>query len=165
MPPSDIVCRHYQRGHCSYGSRCKFRHEQTRGNNATGGNSRTNRPRTVPVPHPDGVCKVFWTSGSCPRAFECTFKHSKGSNASAGASPRPEILDDESCLIADTLTALLDRCASYRDGDVLSPAQAMSKLEGRFTNTLRTGAQVCDFVQVIRSVHARNRSWVRRPLS
>ncbi|KIP03937.1 hypothetical protein PHLGIDRAFT_129844 [Phlebiopsis gigantea 11061_1 CR5-6] len=42
---------------------------------------------------------------------------------------------------------------------MLSPAQAMSKLEGRFTDTLRTGAQVCDFVQVIRSVHARNRSW------
>ncbi|TFK23669.1 P-loop containing nucleoside triphosphate hydrolase protein [Coprinopsis marcescibilis] len=75
-------CRYFRtnRG-CDKGGSCHFSH--TQGSNGTSNSQRpsqssnrgrSDKPPALPQP-PHGVCRLFWSTGNCERAFDCRFKH------------------------------------------------------------------------------------------
>lgn len=168
-PPK--VCNLFLQGKCNYGKKCKFEHSR----NASASPSSRGRggapPRGGHRPSPSGhnpnvprdVCRLYWTSGRCDRAFDCSFKHVQGENA-PGADVGTEA--EDTGVDYSSVDALAGE-AGVETRPSLSPAEAHNHLKPfmadnyRFTSTSR----IQGFVRVFASVHSQNRAWVCLRLS
>ncbi|KAF4681713.1 hypothetical protein FOZ63_004929, partial [Perkinsus olseni] len=77
------VCRHFLRGTCSFGDRCRFSHtvgsspQQVKPTSSTGSSTQNGRP--------SGICHQFFQTGTCNRD-RCLFRHER---PSAPTAPKP----------------------------------------------------------------------------
>lgn len=182
---SQGVCKFHLQGRCSYGSKCKFAHSARGGarggvsprgraggrGTGRGSHSSVTRASRIAAGIPSDVCEVYWTSGRCDRAFECTFKHSQGSKAPAGSVPSVHEDDDDDDDDGedeplDFFSA--DGLATYGGADAPSdamatPVQVHNDIRPFLRDDIRlvTAARVQAFVNVVSNVHSRNKAWVR----
>lgn len=171
-------CKFYRdKGSCRFGASCKFSHshgdrESSSRPPASGGGNRPpqssrrtsppDRTNTQPagnVPH--NACKLYWTTGSCNRSFDCSFKHVKGSNAPPGASEDSggDAAEPPDLFTAEGFAAQVGSGQQER----LSPAEAHNHLKQflRDTYQFEGAATVRGFVRIFASVNDVNKSWVR----
>ena len=84
------VCRFFaQSQQCKFGKKCKFSHQRPGDASIVGGPARSSSSSNTPGrPNgaPPGTCNFYWTTGSCNRSFDCSFKHVKGTAAAASTS-------------------------------------------------------------------------------
>mmetsp|Transcript_2571 Transcript_2571/g.4551 ORF Transcript_2571/g.4551 Transcript_2571/m.4551 type:complete len:263 (-) Transcript_2571:908-1696(-) len=70
------VCRNYLAGHCAFGARCKYSHDEGLGDQpATNGNR--NQSSTQKNSKESQVCRNF-LQGSCAFGTRCNYRHDKG---------------------------------------------------------------------------------------
>ena len=171
-------CRLFQKGSCRFGARCKYSHVASgsvpsatasrRGNDRTGGQGSAS-PQTGPssnVQVPPGVCRVYWTAGKCNRAFECTFKHLKGSSAPAGLEASPNnkgnsVSDDTPDFFSAEGLAV-NAGAGNVERHSLTPVEAHNHMRPfmRDNYHFESAARVQGFVRIFASVNDRNKAWV-----
>lgn len=168
-PPK--ICNLFLQGKCNYGKKCKFEHSRNASASSSsrgrGGAPSRGGHRPSPPGHnpnvPRDVCRLYWTSGRCDRAFDCSFRHVQGGNAPAadiGTEAEDTGVDYSS---VDALAGE----AGVETRPSLSPAEAHNHLKPfmadnyRFTSTSR----IQGFVRVFASVHSQNRAWVCLRLS
>ncbi|EED83477.1 predicted protein [Postia placenta Mad-698-R] len=109
---------------------------------------------------PPRVCNTFWASGSCARAFECTFKHERKPATPAVEAPVSE--EDEVDPDFFSMEGLAMNTGSVREErHSLTPSEAHNYIKSflgdnhRFENASR----VQGFVRILASVNDRNKSW------
>ena len=113
---------------------------------------------------------MYWTAGSCNRAFECPFKHLKGSNASAGAEPTtvantPTQGADGGTPDFFTVEGLAVNAGAGRvERHTLTPVEAHNHLRPflRDNYHFENAGRVQGFVRILASVNDRNKAWVSR---
>lgn len=179
-PPK--ICNLYLKGSCRFGARCKFEHARA---SSASPSSRGGSPSTKGGPPPTrggqrsspsnvggqnanvprDVCRMYWTSGRCDRAFDCSFKHVKGENAPDAAVEGD--VGGEANVDFSSVEALAGEAATETQRPSLTPAEAHNYLKPflannyQFTNTSR----IQGFVRVFASVHNQNKTWVGSDLS
>ncbi|KAI1789230.1 hypothetical protein LXA43DRAFT_1155066 [Ganoderma leucocontextum] len=176
---------------CRFGNRCKFSHDvggstPSRGSSSPAGfNSSPSRSRSqTPAPRapnrstgnrgggpglqgvPRNVCQFYWTSGACDRAFDCSFRHVRGTTAT-GAQETTAAQGDNSGEDDDVVDffspeGLAASAGSVReDHHTLNPSEVHNHLKEFLRDSYRfeTAAQVQGFVRVLASVNDRNKTW------
>lgn len=116
---------------------------------------------------------MFWTAGSCNRAFDCTFKHMKGSGATAGLdsngpgssltnSALPSDGDSVDFFSSEGLAVNIG--AGREERHNLTPVEAHNHLKPFLRDNYHfdRAANVQGFVRILASVNDRNKAWVRR---
>ncbi|CAE6460674.1 unnamed protein product [Rhizoctonia solani] len=91
---SKPICRFHQSpGGCRQGTNCKFAHTGTSGasTNASESGGNSSNPTQPPLdPNvPAGICRFFWSRGSCNRGSSCTYVHQRPD--SQGNPPTPSV--------------------------------------------------------------------------
>ena len=80
------ICFDFQKGKCTRGDNCKYRHEKVKGGEkgkGKGGKSRSpSRTRSLSPGSRQEICK-FFAAGTCRRGKDCAFKHVKPAAAAA----------------------------------------------------------------------------------
>lgn len=184
------VCRLYAKNQrCKYGNNCKFEHD--RGGNAAQGGSRSSQssrppsilntpPRTPgtnppvgnasPVPGratgvPNQTCNWFWTTGSCARSFDCSFKHIRGPIAAAGTTSAEETIDHESSTDFFSIEGLAvnSGAAARSERHALNPNESHNHLKPflRDNYHFEGASRIQGFVRILGSINDRNKTWVR----
>ncbi|KAJ7772619.1 hypothetical protein DFH07DRAFT_993348, partial [Mycena maculata] len=73
-------CRFHNRpGGCRSGNQCRFSH--------TDASPPTQTARTALPDAPRGICKFYWSTGSCRREFDCIYRHTQNPASSPQATP------------------------------------------------------------------------------
>jgi hypothetical protein len=111
---------------------------------------------------PRGICNFYWSTGTCGREFDCTFKHEtkpgvqESSSTSEPADNTPDFFSLEGLAINNGST--IDAQHS------LSPSEAHNHLRFYlFDNfVFRDAIKVEGFSRIFASVNSRNRAWVRK---
>lgn len=113
---------------------------------------------------PPRVCNTFWASGSCARAFECTFKHERKPTAPAVEAPVSE--EDEVDPDFFSMEGLAMNTGSVREErHSLTPSEAHNYIKSFLGDNhhFENASKVQGFVRILASVNDRNKSWVRWP--
>ncbi|KIP03942.1 hypothetical protein PHLGIDRAFT_76808 [Phlebiopsis gigantea 11061_1 CR5-6] len=173
-------CRLFQQGSCRFGNKCKFSHDATPATSNRGGgthsNTRNNPPgasRASPAPPgasahsnaPVGVCRMFWTAGTCNRAFECTFKHLQGTTAPAGqANKSSDKKDNERDTTPDFFSGeglAMSAGATTLDRHNLTPVEAHNHMKPFLRDNFHfeKAAKIQGFVRILASVNDQNKAW------
>lgn len=105
---------------------------------------------------PRNVCDMFWTSGSCDRAFDCTFQHLRGTTAPAGRGP------DNSESDGTSESEPEDDCLApaAEPSSKMTPTEVHNNLKIFLDAPLRTAPRIQAFVRLLGSVRTSNKSWV-----
>ena len=191
-PPGSGVCRFYGTANgCRYGSSCRYSHDPSqsttpRGPSSSSGQSSPWRSRSQasnsqssptlygarggfkPSGLPHNACQFYWTSGSCNRGFDCSFRHVRGGQA-IGAQETTAAQSGDDNEEDDTLDffspqGLAASAGSVReDRHTLNPSEVHNHLKEFLRDNFRfeSAAQVQGFVRVLASVNDRNKTWVR----
>jgi hypothetical protein len=164
-------CRLFEKGSCKHGSKCKYAHvlgspgPTPARPSGTRPQKQPGSPSTPGERVPANVCRMYWTTGSCNRSFDCSFKHVKGSNAPAGSSSNTGSGDAESDVVPDVFTAegFATHIGSGVDEDQLSPAEAHNhaKIFLKDNYQFTSAGNVKGFVRIFASINDRNKAWVR----
>lgn len=105
---------------------------------------------------PRDVCNFYWTTGSCTKAFDCTWKHIAQTNAPENAPP-PEDID-----FFSTEGLAINNGVVVDEQHKLKPSEAHNHLKAflgdhyHFENTMR----IDGFARIFASVNDRNKFWV-----
>ncbi|KAI0092232.1 hypothetical protein BDY19DRAFT_929008 [Irpex rosettiformis] len=173
------VCRFYaNEGKCRFGTKCKFSHSNATSSpgphrrNGTslspsspgpGGSRPRNGTQALPQPGPAsnvprGVCRIYWGTGTCERLFDCSFKHVKGSVASAstlattqpGVEEPPDFFSAEGLAVNSGATRL-----------ALDPSSAHNNILSFLRDNYRfeNASKMQGFINVVASVNDRNKNW------
>lgn len=159
-------------GTCRFGERCKYSHAQPHG--ARSPSPSTTRTRTSTAAQspaspraasgaPPKVCNFYWTSGSCNRGFECSFRHERQPAAVAQQEPTET---EQTPAAPDFFSAegLAVHNGSVREeGHTLTPSEAHNHIQ-KFVHdryVFSAASHVQGFVRILASVHDRNKAWVR----
>lgn len=174
-------CRLFQQGSCRFGNKCKFSHDAAPATSNRGGgthnNTRNNTPgasRASPASSgasahsnaPVGVCRMFWTAGTCNRAFECTFKHLQGTTAPAGqANKSSDKKDNERDTTPDFFSGeglAMSAGATTLDRHNLTPVEAHNHMKPFLRDNFHfeKAAKIQGFVRILASVNDQNKAWV-----
>lgn len=159
-------------GKCRFGNKCKFAHDrdsQSRSRSSTPGPSSGRAPPTPPPGQPSGVprapprvCNFFWSSGTCSRGFECSFKHERSPSAtSTTGSTAPDQEEEEPDFFSvEGLTA--GNNSTRNEGHALTPSDAHNHLKAFLADNFRfeNAAKVQGFVRILASINERNKAWV-----
>ncbi|KAI0956522.1 hypothetical protein AcW1_005178 [Taiwanofungus camphoratus] len=152
-------------GTCRFGERCKYSHAQPHG--ARSPSPSTTRTRTsTAAPRaasgaPPKVCNFYWTSGSCNRGFECSFRHERQPAAVAQQEPTET---EQTPAAPDFFSAegLAVHNGSVREeGHTLTPSEAHNHIQ-KFVHdryVFSAASHVQGFVRILASVHDRNKAW------
>jgi len=108
---------------------------------------------------PRGVCYFFWSSGSCKRGFECTFKHQL----------KPDVTEpSDSVTLSDpdffSTEGLAENNHSPRSTIyTIKPAEAHNHIQSflRDNYMFDLAFRVDGFVRIFASINGRNKAWVR----
>lgn len=158
-------------GKCRFGSKCKFAHDrdpQNRSRSSTPGPSSSGTPPLSPPTRPGGltrapprVCNFYWSSGTCSRGFDCSFKHERPpSSSSATGLPAADIEEEPDFFSVEGLTA--GSSATRDERHALTPSDAHNHLKGFLADNFRfeTAAKVQGFVRILASINDKNKAWV-----
>ena len=166
------LCNNFLRtGKCQYGSKCKFIHDRvprnqsrssTPGPSASGASPPppSNRPNGLPRA-PPRVCNYYWSSGTCSRGFDCSFKHERSPSASSTSGLPPADMEEEPDFFSvEGLTA--DSATIRDERHSLTPSEAHNHLKGFLADNFRfeNAARVQGFVRILASINDRNKAWV-----
>ncbi|KAI0338622.1 hypothetical protein BDW22DRAFT_1362689 [Trametopsis cervina] len=168
------VCRAYVNdGKCRFGNKCKFAHvgdatlatgphrrNASTSSSPSSPSSPTTARRPPPTDVPRDVCRIFWGSGACDRLFDCSFKHVRGSTATASASSATqEPTPDETPDFFSTEGLVTNGGATRRS--VLDPSAAHNNIQPFLKGTYRfeNASRMQGFVNVLASVNDQNKSW------
>jgi len=109
---------------------------------------------------PRGVCRLYWSAGSCDREFDCTFQHQAKNPVSSSAAQPTDYTPD-----FFSLEGLATNNGSSVDPQhTLSPSEAHNHLKPflRDNFAFRDAFHVEGFARILASVNSRNRAWVRK---
>ncbi|KEP50889.1 NFX1-type zinc finger protein [Rhizoctonia solani 123E] len=129
---SKPICRFHQSpGGCRQGTNCKFAHTGTPGasTNASGSGSNSNPTQPPLDPNvPAGICRFFWSRGSCNRGSSCTYVHQRPD--SQGNPPAPPVQVPYGVCRAYWTSGLCGRGAAckfqHRDNPAATPPEEKS---------------------------------------
>ncbi|KAL4242825.1 hypothetical protein ABKN59_011535 [Abortiporus biennis] len=158
-------CRQHSQGKCRYGTRCRFAHDSPA---ASGSSTRQSTPSRLRTPIPatgsvrsvtGGVCPLFWDTGSCPREFECRYKHEQRTNNATIETAVPNSSDPADFFSSEGFA--VHNSFPQEERHSLTPSQAhnhiMSFLRDQYQ--FEGGSKVQGFVNIFASIHDRNRAW------
>ncbi|CCM04279.1 uncharacterized protein FIBRA_06450 [Fibroporia radiculosa] len=156
-------------GRCRFGDRCKFAHQLGQPAGSTSSPVRaqaptpSQRPKPGPAPGvPPRVCNLFWTSGSCARGFDCSFKHER--KPVAPESQEAPVVGNEQEEIQDFFSAeglAVSNGSVREERNTLTPSEAHNHIKAFLgDNYAFDGAsRVQGFVRILASINDRNKSW------
>ncbi len=192
------VCRFYGTTNgCRYGNKCRYSHDlsestASRGPTSSPGQSSSWRSRShattsqpYPTPYgagrgggfrptglPPNACQFYWTSGSCNRGFECSFRHVKGTattDAQEGATAaQGDEGEDGRPVDFFSPSGLAAGAGAVRDDRLnLTPSEVHNHLKEFLRDDYRfdSAARIQGFVRVLASVSDSNKAWVRFDLA
>ncbi|KAI8974770.1 hypothetical protein BD414DRAFT_424028 [Trametes punicea] len=175
-------CRAYKspKG-CRFGDRCRYSHDLRPPAMPQGSPSQALSPRNhprapppqIPASHnralsgvPRNVCQFFWSTGSCARGFECSFRHDKQTKATGPSTSAQTDASNDSQEPQDvdffSPAGLATSVGFVRDNRYsLNPSEVHNHLRD-FTHDrfhFHSAAQVQGFVRVLASVSDGNKNW------
>ena len=109
---------------------------------------------------------MFWTAGTCNRAFECTFKHLQGTTAPAGQTNKAADKNiDDSDATPDFFSGeglASSAGATGVDRHTLTPVEAHNHMKPflRENFHFEKAAKIQGFVRILASVNDQNKAWV-----
>ncbi|TFK54494.1 P-loop containing nucleoside triphosphate hydrolase protein [Heliocybe sulcata] len=172
-------CRFYESpGGCWRGSACTFRHGDAapalhRPSSPSPSRSSSPDP-SQPASAPSGVCRVFWSSGTCQHGFRCRYRH-----VSPPGTRRPSVpvnADQDSAAIARvapflTEAGLARLAAPGSDAHTslaagsgnLTPSEAQSHLRTYLFDNFRfrSAHNVYGLGKILESATATNNTWTQ----
>ncbi|KAL7277033.1 hypothetical protein ACG7TL_008877 [Trametes sanguinea] len=172
-------CRAYgTRGGCRFGNKCRFSHD--RGGSASSrvspspaaspalSRSQTPLPVSPPTQNrapagvPRNVCQFFWSTGSCARNFECSYRHVKQTGPSEGpltAAGDTQGAEDVDFFSPDGLAISVGSVREDRFN--LNPSEVHNHLRDftRDRDRFDKAAQIQGFVRILGSVNDGNKNW------
>ena len=189
-PSGQEVCRfHGTANGCRYGNRCRYSHDlsqstTSRGPSSASGSvwrSRSQASNFQPSPTPyaarggsrlggrsPDTCQFYWTSGSCNRGFECSFRHVKGpatADAEDGATAAQSGEDEhEGPVDFFSPVGLAAGAGAVHDDRLnMTPSEVHNHLKEflRDDYQFESAAHVQGFVRLLASVSDTNKAWVR----
>ncbi|KAJ1302896.1 hypothetical protein OPQ81_003195 [Rhizoctonia solani] len=130
---SKPICRFYQSsGGCRQGANCKYAHTGTPGASTNASETSGNGGGGVLLPLepnvPAGICRFFWSRGSCNRGTSCTYLHQRPD--AQGNSPTPSTPVPYGVCRAFWTSGLCGRGGSCKFEHRLNPAAAPPEDKG-----------------------------------
>ncbi|KAI0353983.1 hypothetical protein OH77DRAFT_1426841 [Trametes cingulata] len=184
MSQPKAPCRAFSAGRgCRYGDRCKFSHDRSAPASSRGSPSPASSPARsrsqTPIPQspntsnrplngvPRNVCQFFWSTGTCARSFECSYRHVKAAAAGATAqqagvdtlAPQPSEADEIDFFSTKGLSAGIGSVREDRHN--LNPSEVHNHLKDFVRDKYHfvSASQIQGFVRILASVNDSNRSW------
>ncbi|OSX56354.1 hypothetical protein POSPLADRAFT_1037619 [Postia placenta MAD-698-R-SB12] len=166
-------CRLFASGSgCRFGNRCKFSHDISSGtpssSQRTGSPSPSHgyasQPRTGSQSGaPPRVCNLYWNTGSCARAFECSFKHERKPVAATSVEAIPALSteEEESPDFFSPEGLAMHNGSVREERHALTPSEAHNHIKPFLADNYRfdNASRVQGFVRILASVNDRNKAW------
>ena len=168
------ICRYHNApGGCRQGANCKFEHignpQQPSGSQPTSEAPRLGSPTSSSLNDPPrGVCRYFWTTGSCRQEFQCRYDHiaSTSTMASPAADRRSSAINVAAPFLTESAMAKLTGSGTdvyFSNNETeMSPNEAHNHLK-RFLRDdyrFRTSFDIYAFLKTLNSASETNTSWV-----
>ncbi|KZT65176.1 hypothetical protein DAEQUDRAFT_539533 [Daedalea quercina L-15889] len=165
------ICRNFlASGQCRFGDKCRFSHDRrTQSHSSTPGRPSSSTTNTPPPPArrgpaagvPPRVCNYYWTSGSCSRGFECSFKHERAPAAIPTVAPAADAEQEEEPDFF-SIEGISRGSSSIRDErHSLTPSDAHNHLKDFLADNFQfeNASKIQGFVHILASVNDRNKTW------
>ncbi|PCH39561.1 nucleoside triphosphate hydrolase protein [Wolfiporia cocos MD-104 SS10] len=116
-----------------------------------------------PAGIPPRVCSFFWTTGSCSRGFECSFKHERQpattTSATEGEPDQEEENETTDFFSAEGLA--LNNGSVREERHNLTPSQAHNHIKPFLSDNFmfENASKIQGFVRILASVNDRNKAW------
>ncbi|OSD04967.1 hypothetical protein PYCCODRAFT_1475560 [Trametes coccinea BRFM310] len=171
-------CRGYgTRGCCRFGDRCKFSHDRggsasSRGSPSPAASPALSRSQTplpvsppsnsrAPASVPRNVCQFFWSTGSCARNFECSYRHVKQTGPVEGPTTAVGVSQAEDIDFFSPDGLAISVGSVREDRFNLNPSEVHNHLRDFTRDRYRfdKAAQIQGFVRILGSVNDGNKNW------
>ena len=141
----------------------------SRGGRGRGGPNGRGRGGAPPIDRtgvPGGICAFYWSTGSCDRSFECTFKHEVKPSALGTAVVSAIETEDQSPDFFSREGLAMNNGSVVDSRHTLRPNEAHNHLRMYLANNFvfRDANHVEAFSRIFASVNSRNKAWVRNAL-
>ena len=143
--------------------------QQGRGNRGGRGGGWGGRGRGTPIDRtgvPGGICAFYWSTGSCDRSFECTFKHEAKSSVLGTSVVSAAETEDQSPDFFSREGLAMNNGSVVDSQHTLRPNEAHNHLRLYLANNFvfRDANNIEGFSRIFASVNSRNKAWVRMTL-
>ena len=115
---------------------------------------------------PSGICAFYWSTASCDRSFECTFKHEVRSSVLGTSVASAAETEDQSPDFFSRDGLAMNNGSVVDSRHTLRPNEAHNHLRMYLANNFvfRDANNVEGFSRIFASVNSRNKAWVRNAL-
>ncbi|KAI9431019.1 hypothetical protein H4582DRAFT_1823204 [Lactarius indigo] len=131
------------------------------GRGGSDGRGRGGTPPSDPNMVPGGVCSFYWSTGTCDRSFDCTFKHEVRSQVSETASVYATETEDQSPDFFSREGLAMNNGSIMDSRHTLRPNEAHNHLKPYLTDNFvfHDANNVEGFSRIFASVNSRNKAW------